>query len=297
MNEDDNTASAAPSEPSVPSQQSRPESSAPVGSRPSAAPSASSAPAMSIAQSATADPADLIGRESTAVPGHFGEPLTVTHVAYSRGGGNASPRRPMFLCLHGWGSNEDDLAGMMRYVAPYSDYASLRAPLILQEGRYMPGAYSWFHDAVPTGDDLDRDAYAAAVAVDAWVEANVPADRDVVPLGFSQGGLLAVHLLRVHPERYRAAVCLSGFLAPGGVAGTAPADAALPEREIPVFYGRGDNDPVIPRYESHALAAWLEEHTWLTEKTYRGLDHAVSMDEFSDLRQWMLVNDLTSGVL
>ncbi|RSX52717.1 alpha/beta hydrolase [Bifidobacterium samirii] len=276
MNEDDLTASAASPESAASSPHNRPETASSASSQPRPA---------------------LIGRESTVVPGRFGEPLTVTHVAYSRGGGNASPRRPMFLCLHGWGSNEDDLAGMMRYVAPYSDYASLRAPLVLQEGWYMPGAYSWFHDAVPTGDDLDHDAYAAAVAVDAWVEANVPTDRDIVPLGFSQGGLLAVHLLRVHPDRYRAAVCLSGFLAPGGVAGTAPADETLPEREIPVFYGRGENDPVIPRYESHALAAWLEEHTWLTEKTYRGLDHAVSMDEFSDLRQWMLVNDLTSGVL
>ena len=152
---------------------------------------------------------DLICRESTVVPGRFGERLTVTHAEYSRGGGKANPARPMFLCLHGWGSNEEDLGGMMRYIAPYNDYAALRAPLVLQEGGFMPGAYSWFHDAVPSGDDLDRDAFAAASAIDRWVADNIPDDRDVVPLGFSQGGLLAVHLLRVHPERYRAAVSLS----------------------------------------------------------------------------------------
>lgn len=78
-------------------------------------------------------PTGLIGRESQVVPGRFGEPLQVTHVQYSRGGGNAAPRRPLFLCLHGWGSNEADLADMMRYVAPYNDFASLRAPLVLQE--------------------------------------------------------------------------------------------------------------------------------------------------------------------
>ena len=79
-------------------------------------------------------PTGLIGRESQVVPGRFGEPLQVTHVQYSRGGGNAAPRRPLFLCLHGWGSNEADLADMMRYVAPYNDFASLRAPLVLQAG-------------------------------------------------------------------------------------------------------------------------------------------------------------------
>ena len=157
------------------------------------------------------------GVESQVVPGRFGEPLQVTHVQYSRGGGNAAPRRPLFLCLHGWGSNEADLADMMRYVAPYNDFASLRAPLVLQEAGsgefgFGQGAYSWFHDCVPSGKDLDRDAYAAAQAIDDWVARNVPEDRAVVPIGFSQGGLLAIHLLRVHPERYAASISLPASL-------------------------------------------------------------------------------------
>ena len=35
------------------------------------------------------DKTKLIGRESDVVPGRFGEPLQITHVQYSRGGGNA----------------------------------------------------------------------------------------------------------------------------------------------------------------------------------------------------------------
>lgn len=177
-----------------------------------------------------------------------------------------APRRPLFLCLHGWGSNEADLADMMRYVAPYNDFASLRAPLVLQEAGsgefgFGQGAYSWFHDCVPSGKDLDRDAYAAAQAIDDWVTRNVPEDRAVVPIGFSQGGLLAIHLLRVHPERYAASISLSGFLAPGIVAGSAPADSHVAELNIPVFYGYGKNDTVIPMPELFATAAWLDEHT------------------------------------
>lgn len=47
---------------------------------------------------------------------------------------------------------------MMRYVAPYNDFASLRAPLVLQEAGsgefgFGQGAYSWFHDCVPSGED------------------------------------------------------------------------------------------------------------------------------------------------
>ena len=51
------------------------------------------------------DKTKLIGRESDVVPGRFGEPLQITHVQYSRGGGNTAPKRPLFLFLHGWGSN------------------------------------------------------------------------------------------------------------------------------------------------------------------------------------------------
>ena len=244
------------------------------------------------------DKTKLIGRESDVVPGRFGEPLQITHVQYSRGGGNTAPKRPLFLCLHGWGSNETDLADMMRYVAPYNDFASLRAPLTLQPaGRFAPGAYSWLHDCVDTGEDLDRDAFAAAKAIDDWVSANIPDDRAVVPIGFSQGGLLAIHLLRVHPERYAATISLSGFLAPGTVAGTAPADDRVAELNIPTFFGYGKNDTVIPMPELFATAAWLDEHTFLTEKSYRGLDHSVSMEEFSDLRDWLAAHNIAPGIL
>ena len=244
------------------------------------------------------DETALIGRESNVVPGRFGEPLQITHVQYSRGGGNTAPKRPLFLCLHGWGSNETDLADMMRYVAPYNDFASLRAPLTLQPtGRFAPGAYSWLHDCVDTGEDLDRDAFAAAKAIDDWVSANIPDDRAVVPIGFSQGGLLAIHLLRVHPERYAATISLSGFLAPGTVAGTAPADDRVAELNIPTFFGYDKNDTVIPMPELFATAAWLDEHTFLTEKSYRGLDHSVSMEEFSDLRDWLAAHNIAPGIL
>ena len=229
----------------------------------------------------------LIGRESTTVPGRFGEPLTVEHSVTSRGGFDQHATHPLFLCLHGWGSNEADLADMMRYIAPYNDYASLRAPLTLQAaGTFTPGAYSWFHDCVPSGEDLDRDAFAASMAIDDWVSQNVPEDRAIVPIGFSQGGLLAIHLLRMHPERYRASISLS-----------APADDRIAPLNIPTFFGYGNSDTVIAKPELFAMSAWLDEHTFLTAKSYRGLDHSVSLDEFSDLRGWLAVHDIAPGIL
>jgi phospholipase/carboxylesterase len=242
---------------------------------------------------------ELSGRESEVIAGRFGEAVQVQHALFSKDQAQANTRLPMFLLLHGWGSNEQDLADLMRYVAPYNDYVALRAPLDMPQELMGigPAGYTWFHDCVPTGDDLDRDAYAASVAIDRWVREHIPADRDIVLLGFSQGGVLAVHLLRINPERYRASVCLSGFLAPGNVEGSAPADEQLAQMDLPVFYGYGSSDNVIPRYELFAMDAWLEEHTWLTSHEYRGLDHAVSLEEFSDIRQWLIQNNISSGMM
>lgn len=246
------------------------------------------------------EPHIMTGRRSEVIAGSFGEDLSVSHALLSKGQAQANTRLPMFLLLHGWGSNEQDLADLMRYVAPYNDYAALRAPLDMPAayaGASGPKGYSWFHDCVPTGEDLDRDAYAAAKAIDGWVSEHIAADRDIVPLGFSQGGVLAIHLLRLHPERYRAAVSLSGFMAPGLVKEAVPADSRLASLDIPVFYGYGSADNVIPRYELYATAAWLEEHTWLNSHEYHGLDHAVSLEEFSDIRQWLIQNDISSGMM
>lgn len=294
----------------------------------------------------------LVGGESGEVPGHYGDPLTVIHAATARGGFGQHLTHPLFLLLHGWGSNEQEMADIMRLIAPYNDFVALRGPLTLASAREErdangdsgsastrqaggaesadaacassdaeaqspqaranhtiwhtggwtaaagePGNYAWLHGAMPVGEDRDYDAYAAACAVDDWVSANIPAERDIVPLGFSQGGLVAVHLLRINPERYRAVISLSGFNAPGQVPGTAPADDRLADYDIPVFYTYGKNDGVVPKYELFATAAWLEEHTWLKTKSYHGLDHNVSLEEFADLRQWLLDNDITSGVL
>ena len=224
--------------------------------------------------------------------------VDLTIAQYSRGGGATHPTHPLFLCLHGWGSNEVELADLMRQIAPYNDFVSLRGPIRLAAGNtYSPGAFAWFGEQVPFGEDLDRAAYEMAQSIDRWVTNNLPDEREVVPLGFAQGGLLAGPLLRVNPKRDRAVISLSGYIAPGLVPGTAPADGLIERYNIPVFYAYGKNDEVVPKYELFAAQAWLNERTWLTTKSYRALDHNVSLEELADLREWLLSHDITSGVL
>ena len=156
-----------------------------------------------------------------------------------------------------------------------------------------PEGYGWFATMMPVGAELAADATAAALAVDEWVRVNVPDERPVVPIGFSQGAAVALHLLRVHPERYRAAVSLSGFHS----SEEAPADARLAACDVAVFHGYGRNDKVVPRFELIATAAWLDEHTYLTTKSYPGLGHALNLSEITDLCNWLTAHDIITGVM
>ncbi|NMN00149.1 phospholipase [Bifidobacterium sp. DSM 109958] len=190
--------------------------------------------------------------------------------------------RPVFVLLHGWGSNEHDLPDLLRYCAPGADFASLRAPIAYGMGYTWFG--SWAHEGVPEGASLDEQARDAGEAVNRWVAANIPADRAVIPMGFSQGGLLAAHLLRLDPGRYRAAVSFSGWLAPGAVD---PGDATLAASRPPVFYGHGGADTIFPPEEVAAMGAFWREHGTLTEKVYPGMEHSICMDEMRDVAAFL----------
>jgi phospholipase/carboxylesterase len=178
--------------------------------------------------------------------------------------------RPLLVLMHGLGSHEGDLFGMAPALPLEPVIASLRAPL--REG---PG-WSWFPRRVPGAPD-PVDVDAAADAVLGWLD--TLEYTSVSLLGFSQGGAMALQLLRRAPRRFSAAANLSGFLAPGDQDG----DVLLAEAKPPVFWGRGTADPVIPADAIARTEAWLPAHTDSTVRIYEDLGHAVAREEIADL--------------
>lgn len=197
----------------------------------------------------------------------------------------ASPAgSPVVLLLHGLGSDEHDLPSLAPWLPAALAWASLRAPIDLDFG----GA-TWFPFDLPVApgqqpSEPDQGAIdAATTAIWDWVAAQAPAHAPIVTLGFSQGGLMALQLLRTHPERIAATVVLSGLVAPA----EQPADSALAESHPPVFWGRGDRDTLIWPEAIERTAAWLPAHSTLTARVYAGLGHSVSEDEMGDVRAFL----------
>ncbi|WP_123339556.1 MULTISPECIES: alpha/beta hydrolase [unclassified Curtobacterium] len=175
--------------------------------------------------------------------------------------------------MHGVGSNERDLLGLAPALPAAWTMASLRAPMPWGQG------FSWYPLGTPGSPALEP-VDAAVAEVLAWVD-SVAADHPRIGLlGFSQGGSMALQLLRARPAAFAFAVSLSGFVVPGATDSRDEAVAAVRPR---VFLGHGDLDPVIPAEATARTQAWAAANTTVTDRAYEGLPHAVSAAELSDV--------------
>lgn len=185
--------------------------------------------------------------------------------------------RPLLVLLHGYNSHEGDLFGLAPYLPLEPAIASLRAPIHTGYG------HAWF-PLLAQGEQLAMEgAVEATTAIVEWLDRVAPDASSVGLLGFSQGGAMALELLRRSPDRFAFAVSLAGFALPGARAG----DERMSQLAPPVFWGRGTDDQVIPAASVARTQAWLPTHAELDARIYEGLGHSVSERELADVTAFL----------
>lgn len=185
--------------------------------------------------------------------------------------------RPLLVLLHGRGSQERDLFGLVSLLPEHFVVASLRAPIA-----FSADSFSWFPPAEPGRPD----AHAADRVVDTvldWLD-SIPARAGVSLLGFSQGAAMAIHSLRRAPRRFTSVVALAGFVIPGEQQG----DTLIESLRPPVFWGRDVADPVIPTDAVDRSSEWLPSHSALIERLYPGIGHSISGQEMADVSSFLI---------
>ncbi len=190
---------------------------------------------------------------------------------------------PLVIVMHGRGSHENDLASLFPLLPEGVVYASLRAPISGEP--YGLGGWTWFPLGVP-GSPAPADVGAAAHAVLAWldrVEASFGAPAAIAALGFSQGGMMSIQLMREAPYRFAAAVDLSGVAAGGTTSG----DEVLAARRPPLFWGRDVDDPIIAASGVESTQEWAPSHFSVTAREYPGIAHSISPAELEDVSAFL----------
>lgn len=202
-----------------------------------------------------------------------------------RSGSGGKNRPPLVVLLHGYGSNEEDLFSLERFVPPECVVVSVRAPLALAHG-----AYAWFSLRVeagkPVGDKHEAEE-ARHIFREFLAQALIKYDADpsrVILIGFSQGAIVSASTLLTFSEDVSAIAMLSGRILHEIRANVERIDAL---REKRVFIGHGTDDEVLPVSYARESKTYLESLGIVPEYHEYAIGHSVSKEESDDLARWV----------
>ena len=202
--------------------------------------------------------------------------LAITHHVSDRLD-NLEIGKPILLLLHGYGSNEEDLPSLVRFLPGEYPWYSLRAPVDLGNG-----FFAWANRVTP-GNPPAPDVELATGAIWEWVDRELDSKSPLIVVGFSQGGLMATQLLRTRPSRIASTVILAGFT----LDKPQPADAELEVERPQVIYARGLQDEVISKDAVLRTITWLKSHTSAEIQTYDGLGHSIDERVMEDVANYL----------
>lgn len=139
----------------------------------------------------------------------------------------------LFVALHGWGSNAQDLVSLAPHISlPTYQFCFPNAPLPHPQ---VPEGFMWYdldtQDGLPASRQLLLDWLNALS-----VETQVPLSQ-IILAGFSQGGAMTLDVGARLP--LAGLICLSGYLHPD-------VSPLLGEKTPPVLMIHGQHDPVVP---------------------------------------------------
>lgn len=154
-------------------------------------------------------------------------------------GGSTDPAAPLVVLLHGRGSHEREIAGLVPHLPPTAQYAAVRASIA--EG----GGFAWFANR-GTGRPIASSLRATMDWSTTWLDEVAPVGRDVLLVGFSGGAAFAGGLLVDRPGRYAGGAILDGTL---------PFDAGVPVTPRPAGRCAGAGGPGYRRQRDTARAA------------------------------------------
>jgi phospholipase/carboxylesterase len=180
--------------------------------------------------------------------------------ASRRGGG------PLVLFLHGHGGVEQDMTPFFDALPPAAVGVSIRGPVSLRD------RWTWFDAQRQPDEAFD----AAAAGLLGWLRSQ-HGYSSIGAVGFSQGGALAVQLMRHQPHCLAYAVQICGFVMPG----ERPHDRDVAAVRPPVLAVTGGRDDVVPADLRTPSRRWLRAHTDLTEIDHPALGHQIT-DQVTD---------------
>lgn len=197
-----------------------------------------------------------------------------------------TPKPPVLIILHGYGSDENDFLDLAKSVDPRFMKFTLRAPNLVHQG-----AYCWYRLNFLTNGDFTYDyeevktSRAKLLAFISEACKTYALDStQVFIMGFSQGAIMSYELALFAPAKIKGILPLSGRLMKES------RNHKTTQKELAglkVFIAHGNSDERIKPVESELAMAYLKSKQIVAEyKTYN-MGHSVSAEETQDIKLFL----------
>jgi phospholipase/carboxylesterase len=200
------------------------------------------------------------------------------------------PPTAVVIWLHGLGADGHDFEPIVpelrlppglpvRFVFPH-------APEIAVTAFGGQSARAWF-DFNPSGGadvpGIKKSAARIRELIQNEIDNGIPAER-ILLAGFSQGGVMALHVGLYYPKQLAGILALSTFLAEGEnlAAGKSAANA-----HIPILMCHGQQDAVLPVSLGKSSLVSLEGAGYTVEWREYQMGHEVCREEIQDISRWL----------
>ena len=187
------------------------------------------------------------------------------------------------IFLHGYGADGADLLGLADPLSPHLPGVAFHAPDAPERSVNNPFGYQWFPIPWLDGSTEAQAKEAMGRSIDLlndWLDKvladeGLTADRMVV-VGFSQGTMMALHVLPRRGEAVAGIIGFSGRLL--------NADLLATEARVkpPVLLLHGDQDPMVPFQDMQLAGEALEKAGFdVYGHVMKGTGHGISPDGLS----------------
>jgi phospholipase/carboxylesterase len=119
--------------------------------------------------------------------------------------------------------------------------------------------------------------------IDDEIAKGVPAER-IVLAGFSQGGVIALHLGTRINKKLAGIMSLSSYMAESE---SLSSEAHEANRQTPILVAHGQQDDVVPLFLGNAAFKVLEHNGYPVEWREYVMQHNVCMQELNDISAWL----------
>ena len=197
------------------------------------------------------------------------------------------------IWAHGLGADKHDFESIIpmlglpdslpvRFIFPN---APIR-PITVNGGMEMRGWYDIRSMSINEQEDAEGIQASAVILsdlVDQQIKQGMPASH-IFLAGFSQGGAIALYQGLRQPQLLAGIIVLSSYLP---LPNLFDSDAAKHYTSIPVFFGHGNQDPVVPVELGIFTRDFLLQRGMDVQFKMYPMGHSVSADEIADLGIWL----------